>query len=95
MINYIRIQKFCELTGWSKSWVDRRIGARDELKWVAGREYFQLPNGRIVISIKGYEAWVEKGQASESSAKAPSKSVLPIRENAAVKDSSSSPPPLI
>ncbi|WP_101745743.1 hypothetical protein [Endozoicomonas acroporae] len=53
LINYIRIHKFCELTGWSRSWVDRRINGKEGLRWVEGREFFHLPNGRIVISIRG------------------------------------------
>ncbi|WP_241693388.1 excisionase [Endozoicomonas acroporae] len=92
MVDYVRIEKFCELTGWSESWVRKRISKQ---VWQEGREYVHLPGNRIVVSIRGYEAWVETALVSEQSATAPSKSVSPIRECDAAKGSSLSPRPLI
>ena len=92
MVNYVRIAKFCELTGWKESWVYKRISKQ---VWQEGREYIHLPGNRIVVSLKGYERWVEKTLVSEQSATAPSKSVFPIKESVVVSESSSSPRPLI
>ncbi len=91
MSNYVRIKKFCELTGWSESWVRKRISRQ---VWRENEQYFYTPGNRIVISIKGYEAWVEMGTVSGLQAKLLSKSVLPIEESVVVKGSGSSPPPL-
>lgn len=54
-IDSIRIKKFCEETGWSEKAVRCMI---EKGVWIDGREYTRMPNRRIIISIKGYEAWV-------------------------------------
>ncbi len=54
-IDSLRINKFCELTGWTEKSVRCMI---EKGTWIDGREYTRMPNRRIVISIKGYETWI-------------------------------------
>lgn len=57
-IDSLRINKFCELTGWSEAAIRQRI-QRGE--WIDGLEYVRI-NKTLLISIKGYESWVEKNR---------------------------------
>lgn len=57
-IDSLRIKKFAELTGWTEGAVRMRIHRGE---WMEGREFVRV-NGAILISIKGYESWVEKNR---------------------------------
>ena len=59
-IDSIKIAKFCTLTGWTEDAVRGRMKRGD---WIDGREYVKVGN-TILISIKGYEKWVNKSRAS-------------------------------
>jgi integrase len=58
-----------------------------------GRVWVKAPDGRILISIEGYNLWAEAGPASAPSATARSKSPSPIVASAVVRGSGSSPTP--
>lgn len=57
---YVVIKKAAELTGYSVTAIERKI---DRGEWREGEVWFKAPDGRRLISIKGFAAWVEKGRA--------------------------------
>lgn len=57
-MRYVRVSKFCELTGYTDKAVRRKI---QEGVWKAGREFRRAPDGTILIDMEGYARWVEAG----------------------------------
>jgi hypothetical protein len=57
---YVLINKFCWLTGYTDKAVRGKIF---EGVWVEGREYRRGPDGRIQIHMPSYYKWVEKARA--------------------------------
>jgi len=57
-IDSLRLKKFAELTGWTEGAIRMRI-SRGE--WIEGREFVRV-KGAILISVKGYESWVQKSR---------------------------------
>jgi hypothetical protein len=49
-------------TGLTERAIERKIG---DGVWIEGKEYDRAPDGRIYISISGYQAWVRSGRASK------------------------------
>lgn len=47
-------------TGYSVKAIERK---REDGVWVEGREWIRAPDGRPLISIEGFNRWVESGQA--------------------------------
>lgn len=60
-MRYVRIKKFCELTGWTERAVQTKIY---EGIWKAGHQYRKAPDGNICIDMEGYERWVEGDQVA-------------------------------
>ncbi len=60
MIGYVTIRKFSELTGYTEEAIRTKIkrGA-----WLENRVWRKAPDGRILISVEGFESWVETGLA--------------------------------
>jgi len=58
-IDSIKIKKFCDLTGETEAAVRHLI---NDGVWLDGREYTRMPNGRLWISIKGFENWINKNR---------------------------------
>lgn len=56
-IDKVKIKKFCSLTGETEAAVRHFI---NDGVWLDGREYIRLPNGRLWISISGFEQSIEK-----------------------------------
>lgn len=56
---YVLIPLASALTGLTPKAIERKI---ESGVWIEGREYRRAPDGRIYISMKGYQAWVERGQ---------------------------------
>lgn len=54
---YVRIPRFCELTGYTEKAVQEkiRVGA-----WAEGVQYRRAPDGHILVDLQGYEKWAEK-----------------------------------
>ena len=46
------------LTGYSEKAVRRKV---ESGAWVEGRQYRRAPDGRLLVDMEGYEAWVERG----------------------------------
>jgi hypothetical protein len=46
------------ITGLSEKAIRRKI---EDGKWIAGREFVRSPDGGVFISIRGYQAWIERG----------------------------------
>lgn len=60
--DWVTIKKASESTGLGESALRHYI---EDGVWLEGVEYVRR-NGRILISISGYNRWVERGQASPS-----------------------------
>lgn len=58
---YVTIPLASAITGFTEKAIRRKI---QEGVWLEGREYTRSPDGRILISIKGYTSWVERGRES-------------------------------
>lgn len=55
MPRWVRLNKFCELTGYSAKAVH---ALKTSGKWRLAREYRKV-DGRILIDLQAYEKWVE------------------------------------
>lgn len=55
---FVTIRKAAELTGYTERAIEEKIAKG---VWLKGREWVHAPDGRRLISMKGYEAWVEQG----------------------------------
>ena len=55
---YVTIALAAAITGLSEKAIRRKI---EDGKWLAGREFVRSPDGGIFISIRGYQAWIERG----------------------------------
>lgn len=69
MVNWITINRFSLLTGYSERAVRAKIS---EGVWLKHQVWCKAPDGRILLSIRGYEAWVE-GRAFAPLAQVPSR----------------------
>jgi hypothetical protein len=58
---YVTIPLAACLTGLTEKAIRRKI---EDGKWLDGREYRRSPDGGIFISIKGFQAWIEKGSGT-------------------------------
>lgn len=56
---YVTIQLAAAQTGLSEKAIRRKI---EEGVWLEGREWRRAPDGRLYISLHGYQAWVERGK---------------------------------
>lgn len=77
MLRYLTIRKFTAESGYSENAIRSKI--RDGI-WREGLEWRKAPDGRVLIDVDAYHAWVESGQ------------ILPLRLKPA--PSAASPPPL-
>ncbi len=57
---YVLIKKAAELTGYTPRAIEAKIAKG---QWVEGREWIKAPDGHRMISLKGYQQWVEQGKA--------------------------------
>jgi hypothetical protein len=55
---YVTVALAATLTGYSEKAIRRKI--QDGI-WLEGREYRKAPDDRVLISMKGFAAWVEQG----------------------------------
>jgi hypothetical protein len=56
---YVTIPLAAALTGYSAKAIRRKIECG---VWLEGREFRKAPDGHVLISIKGYQQWVERGR---------------------------------
>lgn len=59
-VPYVLVAKAAELTGYSVKAIEQKI---DKGQWVEGREWVKAPDGRRLISMKGFEQWVQQHRA--------------------------------
>jgi hypothetical protein len=59
-VDYVTIPVAAATTGYSAKAIRRKIEAG---VWLEGREFRRAPDGHVLISVKGYESWVERGRA--------------------------------
>lgn len=55
----VTIELFAKITGFTVKAVERMI---ESGTWVEGKEYHRSPNGRRLVSLPGYRAWVRNGR---------------------------------
>ncbi len=55
---YVTIKKFCEFSGYTEDAVKSK---RRDGVWLEGKVWIKAPDGRILIDLSGYEAWVGSG----------------------------------
>jgi hypothetical protein len=60
---YVQLHAAEMMTGYSVKAMRRKI---EEGHWLEGREYIKAPDGHILLSIKGYTQWAERGWESKS-----------------------------
>jgi hypothetical protein len=56
MVKWVRVNRFCELTGFTADSVQKLIAKH---KWIEGQQYRKV-NGCVFVNLDGYEKWVEK-----------------------------------
>lgn len=57
---YVVLKKAEELTGYTVKAMERKI---ERGQWVEGKQWVKAPDGRRMLSIKGFKEWVEQGRA--------------------------------
>ena len=55
MTRYVRLKRFCEMTGWTPDAVQKMI---QRCVWIEGRQFRRVDAG-LLIDLQGYEKWVE------------------------------------
>lgn len=60
-MRYVTVKRFNELSGYTESAVRTKIS---EGVWLEGRVWRRAPDGRVLIDVAGYTAWVEGGPSS-------------------------------
>lgn len=58
--SHVTIRKAAEVTGYSERAIEEKIAKG---VWLKGREWVHAPDGRRLISMKGYDQWVAQGKA--------------------------------
>ena len=87
-INYLRIEQFCHLSGWSESWVRKQI---QNNRWQQNREYVRV-YGRILIDLAGYHAWVAQFKQNDNLLNTPQIDTPPLSDDD--DGDNKTPPPL-
>lgn len=59
---YVTIELAALITGYSMDAINRKI---DSGVWIQGKEWKQAPDGRRLVDMLGYEAWVERGRPGD------------------------------
>lgn len=56
-VRYVTIRRFCDLTGYTENAVNSKIKRGD---WLQDVVWMKAPDGRRLIDLNGYEAWVRQ-----------------------------------
>lgn len=62
MLRHVLVAKFCELSGYTDDAVRAKI--KNGI-WLEGVVWIKAPDGRVLIDLEGYEAWVDGNQLAE------------------------------
>ena len=96
MLDRVTIKKFSELSGYTEDAIRSKI--KDGI-WQENQVYSRAPDKRVLISLGGYEAWVDKRfiKTSARPLKVQSKFVshTPTQKRNNANGLNLSPPPLI
>ncbi len=92
MLRYLTIPKFALESGYTEDAIRSKI--RDGI-WPQDEIWHKAPDGRILIDVKGYEIWVERGGVLKRPRGVVYKSRLRTAASVAVNELGLSPPPLI
>lgn len=71
MLDYLTIPKFAAESGYTEDAVRAKINTG---VWLQDDVWRKAPDGRILIIVRGYHAWVERGQESAPPPRARSRS---------------------
>lgn len=97
MLDRVTIGKFSELSGYTEAAIRQKI---QEGVWQENEVFFRPPDNRILISLGGYEAWVDKKVGSSQTSgrrlkvQSKSNSTTPRLKTVNASGLSLSPPPL-
>jgi len=92
MARYQTVKKFSEVTGYTQRAIRSKLS---DGTWPIGDVWIKAPDNRVLISVEGYEAWVESGMESGARQRPALKSVSCSRATSVGNVSRLSPPPLI
>jgi hypothetical protein len=67
-VNYQTIRKFSQDSGYSEDAIRAKINRG---VWRESEVWTYAPDGRVLISVRGYEAWVESQQRNMSESASP------------------------
>jgi len=62
-MRYLTVRKFSSESGYTEAAVRSKIA---DGTWVKDQVWRKAPDGRVLIDVKGYEAWVEMGIPSKA-----------------------------
>lgn len=91
-MRYLTIRKFSSESGYSEAAIRSKI--RDGV-WRLGQVWRKAPDGRVLIDVLGYEAWVELGQSPAAHPLRVFQSGLSPAPQASKTPKSRSVPPLV
>src|SRR5690348_6329963 len=63
LLRHVTIGKFCSMSGYTEDAVRSKIKRGD---WLEGKVWRYAPDGRVLIDLGGYEAWVTGQSGMES-----------------------------
>jgi hypothetical protein len=81
-VDLMTVPRFAAVTGYTEDAVRAKIARGD---WLVGKVWLRAPDGRILVSLRGYHAWAE-GQEYELPVAGPSRSISSGRGADTVSD---------
>lgn len=60
---HVKLSKFHELTGYSSNAVHQKIAKG---VWIEGIHYVKAPDGRLMVDLEAYDAWVRSESAGSN-----------------------------
>lgn len=91
MARYQTVKKFSEATGYTERAIRTKISKG---VWPMGEIWIKAPDNHVLISVEGYEAWVESGMESGARQPPALKSVSCMKARSVASVSHLSPAPL-
>jgi len=89
MLRYVTIKKFAEESGYSERAIRGKV---HDGVWLKDAVWVKAPDGRILIDVEGYYAWVEDSKVPKPSVLRPARSRPTARVH---RGKNLSPPPLV
>lgn len=91
MARYQTVKKFSECSGYT----ERAIRSKcNDGTWQLGKVWIKAPDGKVLISVEGYEEWVESGMESGKPRRPALKLASCTKASSAGRGSRLSPAPL-